>query len=152
MLQQAISARAYTADNNLSTKQLVSPRLVMDLRTFRIETVRGGIMARMESTGAVSLEKAAADSFYDIPGVEEVRREDLAQGVVFWVRGSNLSDEALDAIIDAKWSLVDEFPKRPIHLEIIDRFGREPLHSGFWENLPLVRSATYLSATTSPGS
>lgn len=152
MLQQAISARAYTADNNLGTKQLVSPRLVMDLRTFKIETVRGGIMARIESTGAVSLDRAAADRFCGIPGVEEVRREDLAQGIVFWVRGSNLSDEALDAIIDAKWSLVDEFPERPVHLEIVDRFGRGPLHSSFWENLPLVRPATYLSATTSAGS
>jgi len=124
----------------------------MNLSAFRIETVRGGIMTRIESTGAISLDKAAANRFYGIPGVEEVRREDLAQGVVFWVRGSNLSDEALDAIVDAKWSLLDEFPECPVHLEIVDRFGREPLHSSFWEDLPLVRPATYLSATTSPGS
>jgi len=80
------------------------------------------------------LNKAAAKLFYAIPGVEEVRREDLAQSVVFWIRYNNLSAIVMD-IINAKWLLEKQFPE----YLICTRAPRmETLRFGFWESLYLI--------------
>lgn len=82
-----------------------------------------------------ALDKEAARVFYAIPGVEEIRREDRGQSVTFWIRGNNLSMDAIGTLVDCGIALYDQFPDPFPMIEIHDRFGRELGHSSFWEEL-----------------
>ena len=100
------------------------------------------------SAQATALDREAGRLFYAIAGVEDVRREDDSLGTVFWVRGSHLSDVAIEQIVEAKFQLARRFPGRSVGLHVSDRFGRLAPHTELEEALTSVYPP-YLAAGTS---
>lgn len=76
------------------------------------------------STAISPLDSAFVVEAQHVPGVEEIRRENVAKprGVIYWVYANNLSSEGLDALCDLNIRLVDRFPDLYIDFRVTDRF------------------------------
>lgn len=72
-----------------------------------------------------SIEQEARLAFFAFPGVESVRMESDANGVVFWIRGNNLSEEVIEGLVAAEIALHKKYPEYHPLIEISDRFGRD---------------------------
>lgn len=104
-------------------------------------------MVKIQRTVTSDLERAVAEAFYRVTGVEEVRLETRDEGVTLWILGNNLSDEAIEDIVSIELSLRQRFPTNHILVEVSDRFDRKQLRKYvFWEQLTLVKPAIHFSA------
>lgn len=73
----------------------------------------------------------AAQVLYRVPGVETVRGQERDGGITLWIQGNNLSEQAMEALVDHGIALHRAFPAFSPLLEIHDHFGRGGWHKSF---------------------
>jgi len=98
------------------------------------------------------LDAVAAERFFSVPGVEDVRRKDENGVVRYYVLGSYLDRAQRNRLVDVEIELSDHpcATGKLISMEIIDRFGREQSVDPALERMRRV-ILPYISAISSAG-
>lgn len=98
------------------------------------------------------LDAVAAELFFSVAGVEDVRRKDEDGLVRYYVLGSYLDRAQRNRLVDAEIELSDHpcATGKLISMEIIDRFGREQSADPALERMRRV-TLPYISAISSAG-
>jgi hypothetical protein len=93
------------------------------------------------------LERVASYRLYEVPGVEEVRRDLRAPGLVLVVQANNLDEQAVEEIVKIEWGLRRTYRVHDITIDVWDRFDRPVLPSAHPEELAIVPRHTYATGT-----
>lgn len=97
------------------------------------------------------LNLAAAKRLYALPGVVEVRREDVELGIVFWVVMDRCDLDAIEQLAEADLALTAAFPQVHLFVERVPA-GSQSLNSSTWQRRHLLPHATTHTLRTSSAS